>query len=265
TLLLCCEALLKSRLEEGALNLPRREFEINVSDPKRVLINPLDRNSPANRIIEELAVLVNRETGRLFHEASFPGIYRGQAPYELVKELKPDEEMTLDHISIEAAKLGMVADPHAGLGCEFYMQATSPIRRFLDLVTQIQFTAMLGKKESVFTEDQLMGWAETIQTRQREYNRAEREVIHYWKSLYLQQHTGLTYQARVRRQLPQQRTELEISELDYVFATGGFEKLEPETELLLLLEEVQLEPLRLKLRACEVDQGFPEHSWENTD
>jgi len=35
--------------------------------------------------------------------------------------------------------------------------------------------------------------------------------------------------------------------------------------LLLLLEEVQLEPLRLKLRACEVDQGFPEHSWENTD
>ncbi|MGA0294392.1 MAG: ribonuclease catalytic domain-containing protein [bacterium] len=265
TLLLCCEALLKSRLEEGALNLPRREFEINVSDPKRVLINPLDRNSPANRIIEELAVLVNRETGRLFHEASFPGIYRGQAPYELVKELKPDEEMTLDHISIEAAKLGMVAEPHAGLGCEFYMQATSPIRRFLDLVTQIQLTAMLGNKESVFTEDQLMSWAETIQTRQREYNRAEREVIHYWKSLYLQQHTGLTYQARVRRQLPQQRTELEISELDYVFATGGFEKLEPETELLLLLEEVQLEPLRLKLRACEADQGFPEHSWENTD
>ena len=94
TLLLCCEALLKSRLEEGALNLPRREFKINVSDPKRVLINPLDRNSPANRIIEELAVLVNRETGRLFHEASFPGIYRGQAPYELVKELKSDEEMT---------------------------------------------------------------------------------------------------------------------------------------------------------------------------
>ncbi len=173
--------------------------------------------------------------------------------------------MTLDHISIEAAKLGMVAEPHAGLGCEFYMQATSPIRRFLDLVTQIQFTAMLGNKESIFTEDQLMGWAEMIQTRQREYNRAEREVIHYWKSLYLQQHIGLTYQARVRRQLPQQRTELEISELDYVFATGGFEKLEPETELLLLLEEVQLEPLRLKLRACEVDQGFPEHSWENTD
>ena len=81
----------------------------------------------------------------------------------------------------------------------------------------------------------------------------------------MQQHSGLTYQARVRRQLPQQRTELEISKLDYVFTTGGFEKLEPETELLLLLEEVQLEPLRLKLRACEADQGFPEHSWENTD
>ena len=142
------------------------------------------------------------------------------------------------------------------------MQATSPIRRFLDLVTQIQFTAMLDKKESVFTEDQLMSWAETIQIRQREYNRAEREVIHYWKSLYLQQHTGLTYQARVRRQLPQQRTELEISELDYVFATGGFEKLEPETGLLLLLEEVQLEPLRLKFRTCEADQDYSPHTWE---
>ena len=94
------------------------------------------------------------------------------------------------------------------------------------------------------------------------YNRAEREVIHYWKSLYLQQHTGLIYQARVRRQLPQQRTEFEISELDYVFATGGFEKLEPETELLLLLEEVQVEPLRLKLRTCEADQDYSPHTWE---
>ena len=79
TLHLCSEKLKKSRLEEGALNLARREFEIEVSDPERILINPLDRNSPANQIIEELAVLVNRETGKLFHNESFPGIYRGQA------------------------------------------------------------------------------------------------------------------------------------------------------------------------------------------
>lgn len=261
TLHLCSEKLKKSRLEEGALNLARREFEIEVSDPERILINPLDRNSPANQIIEELAVLVNRETGKLFHNESFPGIYRGQAPYELVKELKPDEEMTLEHISIEAAKLSTVAEAHAGLGCEFYMQSTSPIRRFLDLVTQIQLRAMLDEQEPVFAEEQLIRWAELIQTRQREYNRAEREVVHYWKSRYLQQQTNLTYLTRVRRQLPQKRTEFEIPELDYVFSTGGFDKLEAESEILLLLEEVQLEPLRLKLRPCESDQDFQRHSW----
>ena len=107
----------------------------------------------------------------------------------------------------------------------------------------------------------MIHWAELIQTRQREYNRAEREVVHYWKSRYLQQHTNLTYLTRVRRQLPQKRTEFEITELNYVFSTGGFDKLEPESEILLLLEEVQLEPLRLKLRPCESDQDFQRHSW----
>ena len=175
----------------------------------------------------------------------------------LVKELEQGEELTLDHISIEAARLSTVPEPHAGLGCESYMQVTSPIRRFLDLVTQRQLLALLDEKEPVFDLETLIRWAEVIQTRQRDYARAEREVLHYWKSRYLQQQTGFVFTGKVRRQLPNQRTEIEFTVIDYVFPASGFERLEPGTKLELLLGELQLEPLRLNLRVCEANEDHP--------
>ena len=262
TLRVCCDALLQKREEDGALNLVRHEFDINVEDLKRIRIVPVDRNSPSNSIIEELAVLVNRETARLFQEREFPGIYRTQAPYELLKEVGEGKDVTLEDISIEAARLSTVPQPHAGLGCESYMQVTSPIRRFLDLVTQCQIRALLEKREPVFDPESLMRWAELIQTRQREYTRAERQVVHYWKSRYLQQHTGLVYSGRVRRQLPNQRTEIELTELNYLVPVNGFDKTEPGTEMLLLLKEVQLEPLRLDLRPIETGGNFQLHRFD---
>ncbi len=245
-----CDALLHRRVDEGALNLPRKEFEFDLTDPQHLKLVPARRNSPSNRLVQELAVLVNRETGALFRSLELPGIYRTQAPDELVREGAEGDEMTLEHISIEGARLSTVPDRHSGLACEVYMQATSPIRRFTDLVTQMQLRSWWSEQTPRFSPEDMMRWAETCEVLQKQYGRAEREVLHHWKTSYLAQHVGDAFEARVRRPLPQQRLELELTELDYVFAVSGVGSLEKGDELRVQLELVDVEEHRISVRHC---------------
>ncbi|HBJ46539.1 MAG TPA: hypothetical protein DDY69_04310, partial [Deltaproteobacteria bacterium] len=145
----------------------RKEFDFDISDPQHIRISPLNRNSDANRIIEELAISVNRETGRLFQEADFPGIYRTQSSYEIIKEVEEGTQLSMEHLRIEPARLSTIPGSHAGLGCEVYMQITSPIRRFVDLITQQQLKLLIEKKDPVFSIEDMMRWSEEISLRHK--------------------------------------------------------------------------------------------------
>ena len=61
----------KNRINNGALNIIRKEFEFDIDDPGNIKIILLNRNSPASRIIEEMAISVNSETGKLFQKSRF--------------------------------------------------------------------------------------------------------------------------------------------------------------------------------------------------
>ena len=240
-----CLRAQEQRIEKGALNLARKEFGFDISDPKNISIKPLNRNSPANRIIEELAIAVNRETARLFHDADFPGIYRTQSAYELIKEVDEGQPVSLENIRIEPARLTTVCGEHYGLGCDYYMQVTSPIRRFVDLITQQQLKNLINKKEPLFSTEDMMHWAEDITVRQKKYNRAEKDIIKYWKLRYLQQHLGELFEAKIRKINSNNTTDILLLDLDLIIQATGL-KEQTETELLLLkILEVSIGPNRI--------------------
>jgi len=257
-----CQRSLEQRLENGALNLSRKEFDFDISDPKDIKITALDRNSAANRIIEELAISVNCETGRIFQEADFPGIYRTQSSYEIIKEVAEGTKLSMENIRIEPARLSTIPGKHAGLGCDVYMQATSPIRRFVDLVTQQNLKLLINQQEPVFSEEDMMRWSEEISLRQRKYSRAEREIIKFWKLKYLQQHLGDNFEAKVRKKLANNNTEIELLELDCVVSAAGLTELESGEKLLLRINEVGLEPPRLVVKALSTGTDAVTHRLE---
>ena len=257
-----CQRSLEQRLENGALNLSRKEFDFDISDPKDIKINALDRNSAANRIIEELAISVNCETGRIFQEADFPGIYRTQSSYEIIKEVTEGTKLSMENIRIEPARLSTIPGKHAGLGCDVYMQATSPIRRFVDLVTQQNLKLLINRQEPVFSEEDMMRWSEEISLRQRKYSRAERDIIKFWKLKYLQQHLGDNFEAKVRKKLANNNTEIELLELDCVVPVAGLTVHEAGEQLLLRVDEVGLEPPRLGVKALTIGTDAVAHRLE---
>ncbi len=92
---------------------------------ERVLIGTRRRGAPLDLIVSEAMILANSHWGGWMAECGVPAIYRSQA------SLLPGVKV----------RMGTKPLPHAGMGVAQYSWATSPLRRYVDLVNQWQIVA----------------------------------------------------------------------------------------------------------------------------
>jgi exoribonuclease-2 len=90
-----------------------------------VRIGTRRRGAPLDLIVAEAMILANSHWGGWLDQCGVPGIYRSQA------SLLPGVKV----------RMGTKAMPHAGMGVPQYTWATSPLRRYVDLVNQWQIIA----------------------------------------------------------------------------------------------------------------------------
>ncbi len=90
-----------------------------------VIISQRQRGSPLDLLVAELMILANSSWGAWLAELGVPGIYRSQA------SLAPGIKV----------RMGTKPAPHAGMGVSHYTWASSPLRRYVDLVNQWQVIA----------------------------------------------------------------------------------------------------------------------------
>ena len=90
-----------------------------------VSISTRARGSTLDLIVAEAMILANSSWGGWIAQLGLPGIYRSQA------SLAPGIKV----------RMGVKALPHAGMGVAQYTWATSPLRRYVDLVNQWQIIA----------------------------------------------------------------------------------------------------------------------------
>ncbi|HNN16613.1 MAG TPA: RNB domain-containing ribonuclease, partial [Giesbergeria sp.] len=112
-------------------NRPDYTFRLHGNDgaepqgTEQVSIGTRKRGAPLDLIVAEAAIVANSTWGNLLAEHGVPGIYRSQA------SLAPGVKV----------RMGTKALPHAGIGVKSYAWATSPLRRYVDLVNQWQIIA----------------------------------------------------------------------------------------------------------------------------
>jgi exoribonuclease II len=112
-------------------NRPDYNFRLdghNGSEPRgdeRVSIGTRQRGSALDLIVAEAMILANSTWGAWIAECGVPGIYRSQA------SMAPGVKV----------RMGTRPAPHAGMGVAQYTWATSPLRRYVDLVNQWQIIA----------------------------------------------------------------------------------------------------------------------------
>ena len=87
--------------------------------------------------------------------------------------------------TFKRSRLSLTPGLHSGLGLGAYTQASSPIRRYADLVTQRQFTAMLSGVPVPYGREELLQILAAAEAAEQEIRAIEDRSTNYWLLEYL--------------------------------------------------------------------------------
>ncbi|MCS6959863.1 MAG: ribonuclease R [Pseudanabaenaceae cyanobacterium SKYGB_i_bin29] len=187
------------RLCQGAVAIHLPETSIKVKGDEVTL--QLLEDSPSRQLVSEMMILAGEIAARFAIEKQIPVPFRSQAP----PHLPPTEE--LEQIPNGVAKawaicrtmskseVSLEPQPHAGLGLPAYVQATSPIRRYGDLIVHYQIKAALLGQPPIFTAQQVQELIGMIDAATYDAVQVERQTNRYWSLEYLRRHQDTVWQA----------------------------------------------------------------------
>ena len=189
------EALKRQREAAGAVGIDRPELLIKVVSSDDVQVKVVQRDSPARDMVAECMVLCNSLLAAFCRDNEIPATYRSQTAPDLTDlgaDLPPGVDISEDgplrqYLMLRRfapAQSGNTAAPHGGLGVSAYIQATSPLRRYPDMVMQRQITHYLSAGEPLYDEDDITSVAGRADVQLRAMGKLEDERRRYWLLKY---------------------------------------------------------------------------------
>lgn len=206
------------RHSKGAVMFDRPEGRFRRSDGALTLqvIDP----SPSRLMVSEAMLLMGAVVASFGQEHSLPLPFRSQPAAELPSsdELDRIPEGPARDAAIKRCLSrgvqGTRAMPHFSLGLEAYVQATSPIRRYADLVAHRQIIAQLSALAPM-DEERLGEVIDDLDDPLRQSIQISREDQRHWQQVWFAEHHNTVWSAVFLRWLrPQDRLALvHVSEL----------------------------------------------------
>jgi exoribonuclease-2 len=180
-----------SRAARGAITFRRPELKIRVQGDE-IEVKKINPNSPSRFMVSEMMILANGLAADFASTNSIAVIYRTQEPREAlaVEDTPLVEALAFERLrkTFKRSRLSLTPGLHSGLGLTAYTQASSPIRRYSDLVTQRQFTAMLNGLPVPHPREELLQILATSEAAEQEIRSLEDRSTQYWLLEYLARH-----------------------------------------------------------------------------
>lgn len=216
-------------------NRPDYNFRLIGNDgaePKgneQVQITVRKRGAPLDLIVAEAAIVANSTWGLMLAEHGVPGIYRSQA------SLAPGVKV----------RMSTKALPHAGIGVKAYSWATSPLRRYVDLVNQWQIIACArhGKTAALAApfkpkDAELFGIISSFDGAYSAYNGYQAGMERFWTLKYLEQNGITELTASVFKEGPNGSFLVRADDLPLVLPVLGAQNLPRGAHVRIKLGEI---------------------------
>ncbi len=193
------KAFRQKRLADGAVQITLPEINTRIDQKGELTVSRTNREGPGRMLVAELMIMANWLMARFLVEREMPVIFRSQAgPRERL--YKGDggtlfqNWMQRRHLS--RFMLGCEPGRHCGLGLNVYLTATSPIRKYFDLVTQRQLRAVFGM-EIPYTREQVQNIIHLLDLPMGHVSKIQYRRNRYWLLKYLEGRAGQREEAMV--------------------------------------------------------------------
>jgi exoribonuclease-2 len=194
----------QKRINKGAIVLSLPELVINFNSEGSLSISSVEQDTPSRMIVAEFMILYNLLAAKFCQENNIPLLFRTQEePSEL---LARDELGYLYYVfqqrrKLKPLKIHTSPGPHCGLGLDLYTHATSPIRRYLDIVAQRQLKSLLVEREPTYSNKALEELIMLVAPTLRDLEIIKRNRLRYWILKFLSQNIGKKYRAFILDEL----------------------------------------------------------------
>ncbi|MBW2620589.1 MAG: RNB domain-containing ribonuclease [Deltaproteobacteria bacterium] len=180
------------RLSRGAVQITLPEINIRMNEKGELAVTRTNRESAGRMLVAETMIMANWLMARFLAKHNTPAIFRSQP--EPRKRLYKGNEGTLfqnwmQRRLLSRFVLGCEPEHHSGLGLDSYVTATSPIRKYYDLVTQRQIRATLGL-EKLCTADEIELTTQLLAQPMSCVSKMQRSRHRYWLLKYLEKRIG---------------------------------------------------------------------------
>lgn len=175
------------RHDEGALTLDLPEVMIKLKG-REVQIRPVQALQ-SRALVREAMLVVGEAAGIYARQHQVPIPYTIQ---ESTPGLIPAEDMAGQfelRKKMKRSQISLLPGPHSGLGLPLYTRATSPLRRYQDLLVHQQIRAHLAG-QSVRGEQEVLQAAAMAEASASLANRTESLSRRHWTLVYLLQNPG---------------------------------------------------------------------------
>ncbi len=191
--------LREKRLKAGAIQITLPEVNVWLEENQEIGYLKIDRENPSRMLVSEMMIFANSLMAEFLANNSMPAVFRSQAPpkQRLFKGI--ETSLTLNFMQrkqLSRAIIGTDPEIHSGLGVKAYATATSPIRRYHDLLTQRQIKAIFGY-DKAYSKAELENILQTISVAIANAGRIQGSRKRYWIIKYLESKKGSAYEALV--------------------------------------------------------------------
>jgi exoribonuclease-2 len=199
----------------------RPEYSFYVAND-RVTIVPRRRGTPIDTVVSEFMIYANSEWARRLAAAEAAAIYRVQSNGKV--------------------RMSTVPAGHGGLGVQQYIWATSPLRRYVDLVNQRQLLALVRGDPPPYRagDETLLAAMRDFEVTYEAYAEFQRGMERYWCLRWLTQENRATVAGSVIRE-----NLVRFSELPLVARVPSLPALAPGSRVELAVSSVDLLELTL--------------------
>lgn len=177
---------LKYRQNQGliALDIPRMKIKVKAGT---ISVQREDQNTNSRLLVSELMVMSGRVAANVLFSNSIPAPYRyHNDPKVQVPKMKSIKDMLSLLEKLSPAAVDIFPRRHWAMGLDCYVKATSPIRRYMDMITHRQLYSLInGSKECAYSTEHLQDILPKAYRHEMYIKGLQKSANRFWMNVYL--------------------------------------------------------------------------------